>query len=91
MAYRIIGETLDELKEELTRVVKDIGDRLDVIQGRRDGDYEPESRMVTQDDIIFDDTTKGMVLKDDGTPPNFWRVWVDTAGALHQESIGGSL
>ena len=89
MGNILTGDSFDDLKDELNSILKRINDRLDTIQGRR-GDYKPESRQIMQDDLIFDDTTRGVILKDDGTPPRFWRLWVDSSGTIYTESIGGS-
>lgn len=42
-------------------------------------------------DIVINDTTKGLVLKDNQGTPHYWRVTVSDAGALVITDIGTSL
>ena len=42
----------------------------------------------TTDDLIVDDTTKGLVLKDNAGTPHYWRVTVSAAGALVITDLG---
>lgn len=45
---------------------------------------------ITTDDLIVNDSTKGLVLKDAAGTPHFWRVGVDTLGALTTADLGTS-
>ena len=42
----------------------------------------------TQDDVIIDLATKGLVLKDTQATPHYWRVTIDNAGALITTDLG---
>lgn len=42
----------------------------------------------TTDDIIIDDYTKGIVLKDNNGPPHYWRITVNNSGTLIVADIG---
>ena len=87
--FAIIGEDLESLREELNVVLKKISEEIRVARGEA-GDITQGSRMINSDDLIFNTTDKGVVLKDDGTPPQYWRLWVNSSGTLYTESIGGS-
>ena len=43
---------------------------------------------ITTDDLIVDDATKGLVLKDNAGTPHYWRVSVSTAGVLSTADLG---
>lgn len=47
-----------------------------------------EGRIETQKDIIVDIGTKGLVLKDAGGPPHYWRVTISTTGTLVTTDLG---
>lgn len=40
------------------------------------------------DDLVFDDATKGVVLKDTQSPAHYWRVTVDNTGTLVVSDLG---
>lgn len=42
----------------------------------------------TTDDVIVDDATNGLVLKDTQGTPHYWRVTVDNTGALVTTDLG---
>ena len=42
----------------------------------------------TTDDVIIDDATNGIVLKDTQGTPHYWRVTVDNTGALVTTDLG---
>lgn len=44
----------------------------------------------TVEDIILDTTGKGLVLKDTQGTPHYWRISIDTAGALVATDLGTS-
>jgi hypothetical protein len=44
----------------------------------------------TTSDVIIDLATKGLVLKDTQGTPHYWRVTIDTTGALTTTDIGTS-
>jgi hypothetical protein len=44
----------------------------------------------TTDDLIVDDATNGLVLKDTQGTPHYWRVTVDNTGALVTTDLGTS-
>jgi len=45
---------------------------------------------ITTDDLIVNDATKGLVLKDTQGSPHYWRVTVDNTGALVTTDLGTS-
>lgn len=42
----------------------------------------------TTDDLIVDDATKGLVLKDTQGTPHYWRITVDNTGVLVISDLG---
>ena len=42
----------------------------------------------TTDDLIVDDATNGLVLKDTAGTPHYWRVTISTAGVLTTTDLG---
>lgn len=42
----------------------------------------------TQDNVIFDLSTRGIVLKDTQATPHYWRVGVSTLGVLTTTDLG---
>lgn len=87
---RVTGDTIEEIKEQLNRILKRVQEELDTARGYS-GDVDMSARMVHKDDIIFNDPTKGLVLLDDGTPQTYWRIWVDSNGSLATESMDPGL
>ena len=47
-------------------------------------------RWETPRDVIIDDATKGLVLKDDADPAHYWRVTINSSGVLQQADLGTS-
>ena len=88
--FRITGETIEDIREQLNRVLKKMEEELNIARGYR-GDVPMEARMVHTEDIIVNDTTKGLILVDDGRPQTFWRVWVNSSGTLSTESVDPGL
>ena len=43
---------------------------------------------VSTDHLVFDDATKGVVLKDTQATPHYWRVTVSNVGALIVTDLG---
>lgn len=84
---RTITGDLGDVVLECNRVFGLIADRLDKIEGYR-GSPELHNDMTTNSDVIVVDKNKGLVLKDDGNPPNYWRVTIDSTGTLQQTSLG---
>lgn len=46
--------------------------------------------VITTDDLIVDDSPRGLVLKDTQGTPHYWRVTVSTLGALTTADLGTS-
>ncbi len=85
--YKVVGSDPEDLRVEINRLFEIISDRLDKIEGYR-GEPEVWSRQVNKDDIVLDGDGAGVVLKDGGNPPQYWRVSVDSSGTLSQTSLG---
>ena len=47
--------------------------------------------VLTDDDLIVDLASKGLVLKDTQVPPHYWRVTVSNAGVLAVTNLGTDL
>jgi hypothetical protein len=44
----------------------------------------------TTDDLIIDLDSRGLVLKDTQSPPHYWRITINTSGALVSTDLGTS-
>lgn len=62
--------------------------RLKIGDGVTDWNNLPYFRIDTLDDVIIDDATKGLVLKDDASPAHYWRVTINSSGVLQQTDLG---
>jgi len=43
---------------------------------------------VLDNDIVFTDTTKGIILKDSQATPHYWRVTISNVGAIVTTDLG---
>lgn len=89
--YKIdaIDLSTNELTIELNNILELISDRLDKIEGIR-GEPRLYNRLLTSYDIVVDDGTKGLILKDRGDPPHYWRVTMNTDGTRNWDDLGGT-
>jgi len=85
--YRIRSTDPKDIITECNRVFELLSDRLDQIEGFR-GEPALYNRQTTSHDIIHTDNSKGVVLTDDASPPNYWRVTIDSTGTLQQTNLG---
>lgn len=46
------------------------------------------NQIDTQEDVIIDLASKGLVLKDTQSPAHYWRVTISTLGALVTTDLG---
>lgn len=53
-----------------------------------DGSGRVVKGVKATDDLIVDDTAKGLVLKDNAGTPHYWRISVSTAGVLSAADLG---
>ena len=85
--YKVGGSDPDDLRVEINRQLENISNRLDKIEGYR-GEPEVWSRQINKEDVVVDNEARGVVLKDDGDPAQYWRVSIDSTGTLSQVSLG---
>ena len=85
--YKVVGSDPADLRVEVNRLFELISNRLDKIEGFR-GEPEVFNRQVNKDDLVIDGSGKGIVLKDDGDPPQYWRIKVDSYGSISQQNLG---
>lgn len=90
MSYRISADTMDEFIVQMNLILKKIDTDISQLRGLS-GDVPMEARSIHSDDVIFTSTDKGVVLKDDGNPPQYWRVWVNSSGTLSTETMDPQL
>ena len=86
-AYKVRSTDPNDLLTECNRVFELLADRLDKIEGHR-GEPVLYARQTTDYDTVHTSATRGVVLKDDATPPVYWRVTIDNTGTLTQTSLG---
>jgi hypothetical protein len=46
---------------------------------------------TTSNDIVFNDATKGIILKDTQGTPHYWRITINNSGVLQTTDLGTSL
>jgi len=89
-AYKVRTSDPEKLVFEVDRVFKLLSERLDKIEGFH-GEPTFYNNIQTEFDVRATGTSRGVVLKDDGNPANFWRITVNSAGSLIQTKLGTSL
>ena len=89
-AYKVRSSDPEALVHEVDRVFKLLAERLDKMEGFH-GTPTFYNSIKTEFDINAVGTSRGLVLKDDGNPANFWRVTVNSAGNLVRTKLGTSL
>lgn len=62
--------------------------RFKVGDGVSDWNSLPYFKLDTPNDIIIDSSEKGLVLKDDASPPHYWRVTINASGVLQTADLG---
>jgi len=85
--YKIVGSDPEDLRVEVNRILEIISNRLDQIEGYR-GEAKVWGRQVTANDVVVDVSGGGVVLRDNGDPPQYWRITIDSTGTLSQTSLG---
>ena len=88
--YRIRSDDPRDTIGEVNRVLSLLSDRLDRIEGIR-GTPKIYSSAQFSSDVIVLDSIKGLVLKDKASPPQYWRITVDTGGTLTVTKIGAAI
>ena len=87
MAKRIVDEEDPELmREQLNMILRKMSDDISMLKGEK-GEISQAARMKHSDDIIIDSPRKGIVLKDDGNPPRYWRVYIDHTDTSNSPKI----
>lgn len=85
--YKIRGDKPEDWREEANRIFELLSNRLDKLEGFR-GHPKFYSYVELGSDVFITDNTKGVVLKDGGNPPSYWRVTVNSTGTLVVTNIG---
>ncbi|MBU2177484.1 MAG: hypothetical protein KJ556_20520 [Gammaproteobacteria bacterium] len=89
--YKIdaIGLSTDQLTLEINKILELVTNRLDKIEGIR-GEPRFYNTVMTQYDVVIDNGRKGIILKDQGDPPHYWRVTMNTNGTRNWSDLGGT-
>ena len=87
--YKVRSTDQKDLVFECNRVFELLSNRLDKIEGFR-GEPTLYARQTTAHDVVHIDNTRGVVLTDDASPANFWRITIDSTGTLAQTNLGRS-
>jgi len=77
--YKIRSLDLGDVIVECNRIFELLADRLDRIEGLR-GSPRLYDKQQTDFDTIYSGINSGPVVRDQGNPPRYWRIGVDTAG-----------
>lgn len=83
--FRVEGETIEDIREELNVILKRLTRDVDNLKGYS-GDVIKEGREVHSDDILIKGAAKGLVLSDNGSPGQLWRLWIDGTGTISTET-----
>jgi len=87
--YKVRSTDPMDLLSECNRVFELLSERLDRIEGYK-GEPTLYANQYTDYDTIHTGSNKGVVLKDDASPANYWRLTIDSTGTLVQTNIGRS-
>jgi hypothetical protein len=85
--YKIRSTDPRDVVTECNRVFELLSDRLDKIEGFR-GESQLYGNQVSGFDSVHTDAQRGVVLKDNANPANYWRVTIDSTGTLQQTNLG---
>jgi len=85
--YKVRSTDPRDLVFECNRVFELLSERLDRMEGLK-GSPQLYAEQKTGYDIVHTDANTGVVLKDNATPPCYWRVTVDSTGTLVITNIG---
>jgi len=85
--YKVSSTDPNDLLYECNRIFELLSERLDKIEGLR-GSPVLYGDQYTGFDTVHTDAERGVVLKDSANPPHYWRVTIDTTGALVQTDLG---
>ena len=85
--YRIRTTDPADQTEEINRLLGLIATRLDQIEGFR-GQPRVYDTMLLTKDIVALDSTRGLILLDQASPPQYWRITIDTTGTLQVTQLG---
>jgi len=88
--FKIESADPADLHLELDRILGEISERLDRIEGLS-GAPTFFASLTTGFDVNFTGASRGVVLRDDGNPANFWRVTVNSSGTLLMTKLGTTL
>jgi len=84
--YKIRSTEISDVISECDRIFALLSDRLDKMEGFR-GTPELFSALTTNFDLVCTDSEKGLVLKDNANPANYWRLTI-TGASLAATNIG---
>jgi len=87
--YKIRSTDPRDLMTECNRVFELIGDRLDKIEGHR-GEPRWYARQTSDFDMVHTSSNRGLVLRDNADPANYWRITINSAGTLVITNLGRS-
>ena len=85
--YTIQSDDPQDLIRELDRILALISDRLDRLEGFR-GMPQIKNSLITNGDLVNINPNTGLVLNDNGNPPTFWRITIDSNGTVYRTQIG---
>lgn len=85
--YKIRGDDPYDWVGEANRIFELMSVRMDNLEGYR-GHGKFYNYVENMSDVVVLDNTKGIVLKDNGNPPNYWRVTINSAGTVVVTNIG---
>jgi hypothetical protein len=85
--YRISSDDPGVIIAECNRIFGLIADRLDRMEGFR-GEPQLWDRLLTSSDVVFNSSLVGIILKDNGNPPDYWRVTINSAGTIVRTNLG---
>jgi len=84
--YKLRSLDPEMMFSELNRVLGLISDRLDQLEGLR-GKPKFYDIVEAVDDVVFLSHRRGIVLKDDGDPAEYWRVTFSRTGTTGELTL----
>jgi len=77
--YRIESDDPRDWKVEINNIFAFIYTRISKLEGRQ-GDSKFYGNVITENDLIIDENSKGVIFKDNQDPARYWRLNITATG-----------
>ena len=90
-AERVKSDDPTDWKGEINTILERLNDRLNALEGFY-GTITAKDNFQTNYDIIVNDSSRGLILLDNGNPARYWRLTIDAAmETVIMTNLGNSL